>query len=84
MLGSAHDTDFIKCWLGDNSVPLVDVNTELTTVQTEYHEWIAELVSNYSSNSPALNPIFVTQLTLLLSRRTPHRHCQACAARLLA
>ncbi|KAH8152050.1 uncharacterized protein LAJ45_04044 [Morchella importuna] len=36
------------CWLGDNSVPLVDVNTGLTTVQTEYHEWIAELVSNYS------------------------------------
>lgn len=83
MLLSAYDTDFVKCWLGDNSVPLVDVNTGLTTVQTEYHEWIAELVSNYSSNSPALNPIFVTQLTLL-SRRTPYRHCQACAKRLLA
>ncbi|KAI9737441.1 MAG: hypothetical protein M1834_009595 [Cirrosporium novae-zelandiae] len=41
-------TSIEDCWLGDSTVELVDVNTDLTTVQSEYQTWIAELASNYS------------------------------------
>lgn len=37
-----------QCWLGDDTVALADVDTDLPAVQNEYNSWINELVSNYS------------------------------------
>ena len=37
-----------NCWLGDDTVPLVDIATENPDVVNGYSEWITELVSNYS------------------------------------
>ncbi|KAJ7470351.1 glycoside hydrolase family 13 protein, partial [Mycena latifolia] len=37
-----------QCWLGDQSVPLPDVDTENPTVVSEYSQWIADLVETYS------------------------------------
>ncbi|KAJ5742037.1 hypothetical protein N7533_011446 [Penicillium manginii] len=36
------------CWLGDTTVSLPDVNTELSSVQTIWYDWVSALVSNYS------------------------------------
>ncbi|CAI7639589.1 unnamed protein product [Penicillium glandicola] len=36
------------CWLGDTTVSLPDLDTTLTTVQTLWYDWIADLVSTYS------------------------------------
>ncbi|QKX54781.1 uncharacterized protein TRUGW13939_01870 [Talaromyces rugulosus] len=36
------------CWLGDTTVSLPDLNTDLTSVQTLWYDWVADLVSNYS------------------------------------
>lgn len=40
------------CWLGDNTVSLVDLNTEDSRVVEGYETWISQLVSNYSSELP--------------------------------
>ncbi|CRG90037.1 alpha-amylase [Talaromyces islandicus] len=36
------------CWLGDTTVSLPDLNTDLSSVQTLWYDWVADLVSNYS------------------------------------
>ncbi|KAL9050866.1 MAG: hypothetical protein Q9162_006375 [Coniocarpon cinnabarinum] len=36
------------CWLGDQTVPLVDLKTEDQAVRTKYQDWIKSLVANYS------------------------------------
>ncbi|KAJ5226572.1 uncharacterized protein N7469_006578 [Penicillium citrinum] len=36
------------CWLGDTTVSLPDLNTDLSSVQTIWYNWISDLVSNYS------------------------------------
>jgi len=36
------------CWLGDTKVPLPDVDTSNPTVVSQYGEWIANLVQEYS------------------------------------
>ncbi|ODM22588.1 Acid alpha-amylase [Aspergillus cristatus] len=41
-------TDVEDCWLGDTTVSLPDLNTELSSVQTIWYNWITEFVSNYS------------------------------------
>lgn len=43
-----NQTQKDDCWLGDNTVPLVDLATENSDVANGYNEWISELVSNYS------------------------------------
>lgn len=44
------DQDMVEnCWLGDVTVPLPDLKTEDPIVSDMYNTWIAELVSNYSS-----------------------------------
>lgn len=42
-------TNVEDCWLGDTTVSLPDLNTDLTSVQTIWYDWVANLVSNYSS-----------------------------------
>ncbi|EPE04804.1 alpha amylase [Ophiostoma piceae UAMH 11346] len=36
------------CWLGDSTVSLPDLNTDLTSVQNIWYSWVKGLVSNYS------------------------------------
>ncbi|KDR81372.1 hypothetical protein GALMADRAFT_239237 [Galerina marginata CBS 339.88] len=36
------------CWLGDTKVPLPDIDTKNPTVISQYGEWIANLVQEYS------------------------------------
>lgn len=40
-------TSVEKCWLGDNKLALMDVNTESTTVQTTLSNWISSFVQEY-------------------------------------
>ncbi|CAI7588868.1 unnamed protein product [Penicillium pancosmium] len=43
-----NQTNVEDCWLGDTTVSLPDLNTELSSVQTIWYNWITDLVSNYS------------------------------------
>ncbi|KAJ5901399.1 hypothetical protein N7504_007393 [Penicillium tannophilum] len=43
-----NQTNVEDCWLGDTTVSLPDLNTDLTSVQTIWYDWVADLVSNYS------------------------------------
>ena len=43
-----NETQKEICWLGDNTVSLVDLATENEDVANGYHNWIESLVSNYS------------------------------------
>lgn len=45
----SNETSVEDCWLGDESVPLVDLKTEAPNVAQGYQTWIKQLVSNYSS-----------------------------------
>lgn len=36
-----------RCWLGDTTVPLPDINTEDTTVVSAFQDWIRSLVPEY-------------------------------------
>lgn len=38
----------MNCWLGDEKVPLPDLNTQDTQVQATYGDWIENLVKEYS------------------------------------
>lgn len=38
----------MNCWLGDETVPLPDLNTQDAQVQAAYGDWIANLVKEYS------------------------------------
>ncbi|KXL47920.1 carbohydrate-binding module family 20 protein [Acidomyces richmondensis BFW] len=41
-------TSILVCWEGDEIVPLPDLRTENTTVQSMFDTWITELVKNYT------------------------------------
>jgi len=43
-----NQTDVEQCWLGDDTVPLPDVNTDLSSVQTTYQNWVKNLVTTYN------------------------------------
>ena len=38
----------MNCWLGDETVPLPDLNTQDPTVQSGYATWIKNLVQEFS------------------------------------
>ncbi|KAJ5893616.1 hypothetical protein N7495_005307 [Penicillium taxi] len=44
----SNQSNVEDCWLGDTVVSLPDLNTELTSVQTVWYDWVKDLVSNYS------------------------------------
>nr|WVH01977.1 alpha-amylase [Naematelia aurantialba] len=44
----SNDTSIDYCWLGDDKLPLMDVNTEHPDVITLLNAWIANLTSTYS------------------------------------
>lgn len=41
-------TSILECWLGDDNVALVDVNTENSNIRSTYQTWISSLVSTYN------------------------------------
>ncbi|KAJ5212774.1 uncharacterized protein N7498_004420 [Penicillium cinerascens] len=43
-----NQTNVEDCWLGDTTVSLPDLNTDLSSVQTIWYNWVKDLVSNYS------------------------------------
>ncbi|KAH9837566.1 glycoside hydrolase superfamily [Rhodofomes roseus] len=44
----SNQTNVEQCWLGDDSVPLADCNTENDDVIDFFYSWIGQLQSNYS------------------------------------
>lgn len=46
-----NQTEVEECWLGDDNVVLVDVDTNQEVVQSTYNNWIQNLISKYSSKS---------------------------------
>ncbi|KAJ5126066.1 hypothetical protein N7448_005374 [Penicillium atrosanguineum] len=44
----ANQTNVEKCWLGDTTVALADLNTESKSVQKIWYSWIHNLVKDYS------------------------------------
>lgn len=69
------------CWLGDTTVSLPDLDTTQTSVQTLWYDWIADLVSNYSSTS---NFHTMKLISDQLSRWAPCRYREACTKVILA
>ncbi|KAJ3720226.1 GH13 alpha-amylase precursor [Lentinula guzmanii] len=43
-----NQTDVEQCWLGDSGLPLLDLDTENSTVVDTMYSWIKNLVSEYS------------------------------------
>jgi len=43
-----NQTQVEQCWLGDDKLTLIDVNTENDEIVNTYHDWIKTLVGNYS------------------------------------
>lgn len=43
-----NQTQVEQCWLGDDKLALVDVNTEKDEIVDTYNGWIKTLVGNYS------------------------------------
>lgn len=67
----------MNCWLGDQIVPLPDLNTQDSSVQAGYGEWIKNLVQDYSIDGLRIDGESLSQhafpfnLTdLFLSRQT--------------
>jgi len=50
------------CWLGDEKVPLPDIDTKNPTVIAQYGEWIAALVKEYSIDGLRIDGLFVNLL----------------------
>lgn len=47
-----------RCWLGDTTVPLPDINTEDPTVVSAFQDWIQSLVREYSIDGIRLDGPF--------------------------
>ncbi|KAF5385548.1 hypothetical protein D9757_006764 [Collybiopsis confluens] len=43
-----NQTDVEQCWLGDAGLPLLDLDTENSTVVSTMYNWVKNLVSEYS------------------------------------
>ncbi|KAJ3875382.1 GH13 alpha-amylase precursor [Lentinula edodes] len=43
-----NQTDVEQCWLGDSGLPLLDLDTENSTVVDTMYSWIKNLVSDYN------------------------------------
>lgn len=57
------------CWLGDEKVPLPDIDTKNPTVITQYGEWIAALVKEYSIDGLRIDgmPVNLSHISALLT-----------------
>jgi len=53
----ANQTEVEQCWLGDEKVALVDVNTEDTAIADMLNGWIKGLVGNYSVDGVRIDTV---------------------------
>ena len=60
----------MNCWLGDEKVPLPDLNTQDSRVQDGYSDWIRNLVQEYSIDGLRIDGMYLVFLpTALQSER---------------
>ena len=52
-----NQTQVEQCWLGDDNVPLVDVNTEDDGIVSTYNNWIKSLVANHSVDGVRIDTV---------------------------
>ena len=50
------------CWLGDETVPLVDLRTEDPSVASGYQTWIKELISNYTVDGLRIDTVMYVDM----------------------
>ncbi|SJL07387.1 related to alpha-amylase [Armillaria ostoyae] len=43
-----NQTNVEQCWLGDSNLPLMDIDTENSTVVQEWNSWVTSFVNTYS------------------------------------
>ena len=63
----------MDCWLGDEKVPLPDLDTQDPEVQAGYGDWIENLVKEYSIDGLRIDG---TRLTPLLVPHQPQQFFQ--------
>ena len=56
----------MNCWLGDEKVPLPDLNTQDPQVQAGYEDWIQNLVQEYSIDGLRIDGIHFAFLSVTL------------------
>ena len=52
-----NQTNVEDCWLGDNNVALVDIDTENNDVIQYWDNWIQQLISNYSIDTIRIDTV---------------------------
>ncbi|ODN78734.1 hypothetical protein L202_04298 [Cryptococcus amylolentus CBS 6039] len=52
-----NQTNVEQCWLGDDTVALVDLNTEDDSVTSYWNTWIKDLVSNYTIDAIRIDTV---------------------------
>ncbi|KAJ5584238.1 uncharacterized protein N7459_004038, partial [Penicillium hispanicum] len=57
----SNEANAEKCWMGDTTVSLPDLNTELEAVQHIWYNWVESLVSNYSIDGLRIDSVFEVQ-----------------------
>ena len=50
-----------RCWLGDTTVSLPDINTEDPSVVSDFRDWIRSLVSEYDIDGLRIDGAFPHQ-----------------------
>jgi alpha-amylase len=54
---TAQQTQIQDCWMGDQSVPLLDIRTEDQGIQATYNDWIKDTVSRFSIDGLRLDTV---------------------------
>ena len=52
-----NQTNVEQCWLGDSSLPLVDLNTEDDSIVSTMNSWVQKLVSDYSADGIRIDTV---------------------------
>jgi alpha-amylase len=52
-----NQTEVEQCWLGDQNVALVDVNTEDNGIVTTLYDWVKGLAGNYSADGLRIDTV---------------------------
>lgn len=52
-----NQTEVEQCWLGDSKLPLMDINTEDSSIISTYNDWISKLVSDYDIDGVRIDTV---------------------------
>ena len=52
-----NQTAVEQCWLGDETLPLADINTEDDNIVNTWNTWIGDLVKNYSIDGVRIDTV---------------------------